>query len=370
MSARRFLLSATVITLSLMCLVPARAGELEQAFGTQLKRAQTGDVQAMYALGEMYELGMGTDNSRGEALNWYRAAADEGHAGGAYQVGYAYYWGKGVGKDRREAHVWFLRAAEGGNQAAIPYLSKMYALGQGVPQDKGKAAAWAARADTSTNLHRPLPKPETQRSAASERPQTVQQTAPVAPPAPAKAVEVEQPPPSAPRVTVKAEPQPVARPEPKRAAPPKPKPRPRQSTSERNIERLLASQWEKGKRPALYLPSTETTCGEQEGRIACLSTPRRSSLLGRPYAFRLVAELTDFDDKDNFALSYRLEVTGVLQAPPGAYADDASEAITEEQLRERVERAPEQLRCTLQDAKALTCTDGKGQEQQFTGVTL
>ena len=138
----------------------AAAGELEQRFQDTLKRAQAGDVQAMYAVGETYELGMGTISSHSQALKWYRAAAEKGHPEGAYQLGYAYYWGKGVAKDRKQAFDWFQRAAEKGSQAAMPYLSKMYALGQGVPQDKAKAAEWSERANIASHLNTPPPAPE------------------------------------------------------------------------------------------------------------------------------------------------------------------------------------------------------------------
>ena len=358
MSTPRFVPSATLIALALMCLLTAKAGDLETEFTTQLNSAQAGDVPAMYAVGEMYELGMGTAGSRSEALKWYRAAADQGHAQGAYQVGYAYYWGKGVDKDRSQAHAWFLRAAEGGSQAAIPYLSKMYALGQGVPQDKAKAAAWTERASTDSNLYKPPPTPEVRRArppAPEPSPAEVVQQAPaLEAPKPTKRV---KPPPAR---TAKAEPPPARK--------PPEKPQPSQPPARRSIEQLLASHWEKAGRPALYLPSSETNCTDQGQQLICQSEPRRSSLLGRPYAFRLAAVLGEFGGNGGFVISYRPEITGVLQAPPGGYGEEGGEAITEQQLRERVEREPQQLICELLDATHLRCSDDRGQTHEYQGM--
>lgn len=378
MSTRRFTGGAVLLALSLLSLAGARAGELEQEFAGQLSRAQGGDVQAMYAVGEMYELGMGTANSRAEALKWYRAAAERGHPGGAYQVGYAHYWGKGVKRDRREAHVWFLRAAEAGSQPAMPYLSKMYALGQGVPQDKAKAAEWAERASTASNVHKPPPAPVI---APAPRPEPVDraaapEAAPEAEPEAKPQAQAKPEPKPRPKAQPEPEPKPKAQPKPEpKPAPkpktkpqPKPKPKPSQPPARVAIDRLMASHWEKSGRPALYLPSSQTTCEDQGEQLRCTSAARRSSLLGRPYAFRLVATIGDFDAKGGFTITYKPEVTGVLQAPPGAYAEEGGPTITEAQLRERVERAPEDLNCIPEGKQRLNCTDPRGQPQLFEAV--
>lgn len=349
MSTRYIARFTIVAGLLLIMFTGAVAGELEQRFERQLQRAKAGDVQAMYAVGELYELGMGTDSDRQQALNWYRAAADNGHAEGAYQIGYAYYWGKGLDKDRGQAHAWFQRAAERGNQAAMPYLSKMYALGQGVPQDKAEAERWADRAATASNLMAPPPAPEVTRAPPAE----------VAAPEPAPVAAVE-----APRQTADSRPaqrpRPAARPAAKRPAP----------DARPDIEQLLAAHWLKGSRPALYLPSSRTRCHDEQQQITCHSQTRRSSLMGRAYGFRIVATLSDFDGKGGFSLSYRPEVTGVLQAGPGGYGSTEADAetITEEQLRARVEREPHVLSCRFQGERNISCRDDNGHNQEFSGV--
>jgi hypothetical protein len=44
------------------------------------KMANTGDIDAMFRLGELYEEGTGTDQDINEAINWYKTAADNGHS--------------------------------------------------------------------------------------------------------------------------------------------------------------------------------------------------------------------------------------------------------------------------------------------------
>jgi hypothetical protein len=347
MATRNIVTSSALAGLLLMMSSGAMSGELEDRFERQLRQAKAGDIQAMYAVGELYELGMGTRSDRDKALTWYRAAANNGHAEGAYQLGYAHYWGKGVEKDRSQAHVWFLRAAERGNQAAMPYLSKMYALGQGVSQDKAEAQRWADRAATASNLMAPPPAPEVTQPAPPPR---AEPTAAAEPPRPAAT--------AAPRAT------------PKPAAKRKPAAKPRPELARSQMTQLLASHWLKGSRPALYLPSSETRCHDEDRQITCHSEPRRSSLMGRAYGFRIVATLSDFDGKGGFRLSYRPEVTGVLQAGPGGYAagDDGGESISEEQLRARVEREPHKLTCSLRDERTIRCRDDHGKTQEYSGV--
>lgn len=366
MSTRRLVRGILPLALFVVFLAGAGAGELAQEFEAQLQRARGGDVQAMYSVGEMYELGIGTDSSRSKALQWYRDAAEHGHAGGAYQVGYAYYWGKGLPKDRHEAYSWFLRAAEAGNQPAMPYLSKMYALGQGVAQDKAKAAEWASRADTASNLHKPPPAPE---------------SPPRPAPAPPIAADHAKPPqakPSAPQPEVAAQRQATPEPEPVPGTKPAPKPAPRNEPQPKAeprpapervaIERLLAWHWEKDGHPALYLPSSLTECRDNGKHLDCASTPRRSSLLGRAYAFRLIAVIADFDRKGHFSITFRPQVTGVLEAGPGGYGEEGAEAITPEQLHQRVEREPQTLDCLFRTRTQLNCDDALGKPQVFKAV--
>jgi hypothetical protein len=356
-------LCVTLLLFAFGGVLAARAGELEQRFADTLRRAEAGDTAAMYSAGEMYELGMGTGSDRAKAMSWYRLAADKGHPEGAYQIGYAYYWGKaGLDKDRRQAHIWFLRAAQAGSQAAMPYLAKMYSLGQGVPRDKQQAALWSARAAAgSSNLHSQPP-------AARPEPEPQPVTAPEPEAVPDAAAAAEQTPPAA---TPAAELQPQAASEPAAASRPAAKTAPKLDRRQRQMQRLLAAWWQKDGRPALYLPSSRTTCQQDDDAgITCQSQPRRSSLLGRPYNFRFRAYLESFDRLGRFTLRYWPEVMEILPAPPGAYGtgDEVAEPPSDEEVRSQVERPAEELACEMFKNTHMECTDSRGGELVFARV--
>jgi TPR repeat protein len=50
---------------------------------------------------------MGPSRDFGQAVTWFRKAADQGNAIGEYQVGQSYDIGRGVKKDETEAVVWY-----------------------------------------------------------------------------------------------------------------------------------------------------------------------------------------------------------------------------------------------------------------------
>ena len=86
--------------------------------------------------------------------------AERGHAGDQYALGTLYEDGLGVLLDYAEAVKWYRKSARQGDSRAQLRLARMYYLGRQVPQDKVLAYAWlslAARqgdADAITNLDR------------------------------------------------------------------------------------------------------------------------------------------------------------------------------------------------------------------------
>jgi TPR repeat protein len=77
----------------------------------QVKSAAVrGDHNAQYATGRMYHAGYGVPRDYAEAANWYRQAADSGHARAAASLAGMYERGEGVPQDYAEA----LRLLEGG----------------------------------------------------------------------------------------------------------------------------------------------------------------------------------------------------------------------------------------------------------------
>ena len=79
--------------------------------------------------------GRGVPQDDGEALRWYRLAADQGHAGAQSNLGLTYANGRGVPQDDDEAARWFRLAADQGHAGGQYTLGLMYGADRGVPQD-------------------------------------------------------------------------------------------------------------------------------------------------------------------------------------------------------------------------------------------
>jgi hypothetical protein len=68
--------------------------------------------------GDAYFSGEGEAQDYGEAVRWFRKAADAGNTLAQVSLGDAYHDGKGVPQDYAEAVRWFRRAADAGDFAA------------------------------------------------------------------------------------------------------------------------------------------------------------------------------------------------------------------------------------------------------------
>ena len=85
-----------------------------------------------------------------EALEWYEAAAAQGHADAQFALG-SWYWQGGAQRnpaaaDDELAVRWFRAAAERGHARAQTSLGWAYVEGRGVPQDDAEGVAWFRKA--------------------------------------------------------------------------------------------------------------------------------------------------------------------------------------------------------------------------------
>ncbi len=90
--------------------------EPDQAnLGTALKvwlpQAEAGEAEAQYAVGQIFEKGLGLPPDFAAAAEWYRRAAEQGHAAAQIGLGSLYETGRGVAQDAQEALRWYRRAA-------------------------------------------------------------------------------------------------------------------------------------------------------------------------------------------------------------------------------------------------------------------
>lgn len=98
-------------------------------------------------MGDRYRVGDHLiERDDGEALRWYRAAAEQGDAEAQNNLGSMYLNGVGVAKNAEMATTLYRRAAEQGLDVAQFNLALNYLHGTGVEQDDRVAAQWLVQA--------------------------------------------------------------------------------------------------------------------------------------------------------------------------------------------------------------------------------
>ena len=111
-----------------------------------MKRAQSGDPEAQFTLGNMYLRGTGIEQDYQKAIYWLKMAAQKGHSAALYNVACCYYSGTGVPEDKITAANMFREAAEDGDLDALNNLAGCFMYGNGTAKDQQKAAECYRRA--------------------------------------------------------------------------------------------------------------------------------------------------------------------------------------------------------------------------------
>ena len=129
------------------------------------KAALEGDVETLYRLGRMYEVGLRAPCDREEAARWYLRAARRGHAKAQFRLGRMYASGRGVPRDLQQAASWLRLAAEqcvfGARRSYLNVLKKME---QQAPHRTQETSARhehqpEARPAAAQKHSRPMPEP-------------------------------------------------------------------------------------------------------------------------------------------------------------------------------------------------------------------
>jgi TPR repeat protein len=90
-------------------------------------------------IGWFHLLGQGVPKNVGEAIRWFRTAADMGDALGQSNLGSAFFTDN---RNPPEAVRWWILAAKQGQKDAMNNLGTAYALGRGVAKDVAEAKKW------------------------------------------------------------------------------------------------------------------------------------------------------------------------------------------------------------------------------------
>lgn len=117
-------------------------GDLPGAMTLYEKAAEAGSPEAQVRLA--YLLDYAEDNKK--AVNWYRAAADQGYPEGIAGLAAMYAKGEGVAQDNEKARELFEKAGEAGHAGSIRVLISAYEKGGlDVQKDATQAAYWRDR---------------------------------------------------------------------------------------------------------------------------------------------------------------------------------------------------------------------------------
>jgi uncharacterized protein len=109
--------------------------------------AKQGNADAMYLVGSMHHMGMGTSPSYKDAAEWYRKSADAGKLDAIFTMGVVYEGGIGVPRSRTEAFTWYKKSADRGFYAGQLKIANMYAKGQSGKKDIPAAYLWYSIAE-------------------------------------------------------------------------------------------------------------------------------------------------------------------------------------------------------------------------------
>ena len=108
--------------------------------------AEKGHARAQHSLGQCYRFGEGVEQDDALAAAWFAEAAEQGLARAQFDLGWCYSRGLGVALDEAWAAELFSRAAEQGDLKAQLNLGLAYLHGRGVPKHRQTAVGWLRQA--------------------------------------------------------------------------------------------------------------------------------------------------------------------------------------------------------------------------------
>jgi len=119
-----------------------QSGRYQEAAQIWQGLANQGDADAQYAMGTLYESGLGVQRDLGQARRWYQMAAVQGLPAAQNNLARMLSLGEGVPKDQARAITLWRDAAKRGNAQAQYNLGFAYYNGDGLPKDSASAVSW------------------------------------------------------------------------------------------------------------------------------------------------------------------------------------------------------------------------------------
>lgn len=115
-------------------------------FAGHLEKAETGDADAMVAVGLCYINAEGVAEDSAKAMEWFQKAAKLNNSSAQYFIGKMYYEGNGVKRDYDEAFAWFQKSAAQNDPKGYTGLGLAYYRGRAVKRDYALAQEYFSRA--------------------------------------------------------------------------------------------------------------------------------------------------------------------------------------------------------------------------------
>lgn len=145
--------------LASIVLACAASAACADAVDDLVRRAESGDAQAQYDLGERLARGEGVKQDHASARIWFERALAQGNRDALFLYAVAYAEGGahlGVAKDPEKATAAFERAAALGDTRAQLALGVRYIEGEGAAVDPDRAAMWLERAAEASDANMQL----------------------------------------------------------------------------------------------------------------------------------------------------------------------------------------------------------------------
>ena len=121
-------------------------------FEEKIATARQGDPSAQDRVGIMYDRGIGVALNKGEALKWFRMAAEQGYAQAQSDLAIKYWLGYGVTTDEVEALAWFYVANSNPERNTVTNLSQNITNLERKVGRNGRQAAQQRAKQLSANL--------------------------------------------------------------------------------------------------------------------------------------------------------------------------------------------------------------------------
>lgn len=114
MKANRLRWFLLFLLLGIVSQLPAQQSAADRKLLAEIRaKADKGDAESQYELGCAFLFeNLGVAKDEGEAVKWFRTAAENNNANAQSNLGVCYSRGQGVSKDDVEAVKWFRKAAE------------------------------------------------------------------------------------------------------------------------------------------------------------------------------------------------------------------------------------------------------------------